>query len=77
MLQRAMVEVGAEPENTVMVGDTSYDMKMARAARTGALGVAWGYHPVSELTEAGAHTVIDAYEALVVAAHDWWENKGE
>lgn len=77
MLQRAMQEVGAAPENTIMVGDTSYDMKMARAARTGALGVAWGYHPVIELHEAGAHAVIDAYEALAAAADGLWQTTGE
>jgi phosphoglycolate phosphatase len=32
-------------------------MLMARAAGTSALGVAWGYHPVEELTAAGAHAV--------------------
>ncbi|WP_404380639.1 HAD-IA family hydrolase [Caenispirillum salinarum] len=76
MLQRAMVEVGAEPGNTVMVGDTSYDMKMARAAGTGALGVAWGYHPVVELKEAGAHVVIDAYATLTDAAAGVWTQIG-
>lgn len=76
MLRRAMGEVGVEPENTVMVGDTSYDMKMARAAGTGAVGVAWGYHPVVELHEAGAHKVIDAYEALIGATAGIWDMKG-
>lgn len=58
MIVAAMDEAGAAPETTVMIGDTSYDMMMARAAGTGALGVAWGYHPADELTAAGAHAVV-------------------
>ena len=57
MIERAMAEAGAEPAGTVMIGDTSYDIKMARAAGATAIGVAWGYHPPSELREAGAHFV--------------------
>lgn len=72
MLQRAMADVGAEPGDTVMVGDTSYDMAMARAAGCHAVGVAWGYHPVEELHAAGAHTVIEAFHGLSAAAQDCW-----
>ncbi len=57
MIITAMAEAGAAPETTVMIGDTSYDMMMARAAGTAALGVAWGYHPTDELTAAGAHAI--------------------
>lgn len=57
MIMTAMAEAGATPETTVMIGDTSYDMMMARAAGTAALGVAWGYHPIDELTAAGAHAI--------------------
>jgi len=42
MLLNAMSEAGAEPADTVMIGDTTYDMEMARRAGTMALGVAWG-----------------------------------
>lgn len=63
MIETAMADAGATPATTVMIGDTSYDMEMARAAEARALGVAWGYHPVDELTAAGAHAI-----ALTVAA---------
>ena len=36
-----------------MVGDTTYDVAMARDAGARAIGVAWGYHPVSDLEAAG------------------------
>lgn len=78
MLHKAMAETGAEPQHTVMVGDTSYDMLMARAAKCHAIGVAWGYHPVEDLHQAGAHVVVDAYDALSPAAADLWHSiKGE
>ena len=64
MIETAMAESGARPATTVMIGDTSYDMMMARAAGARALGVAWGYHPVDELTAAGAHAIADAVAAL-------------
>lgn len=57
MLLAAMAEVGATPRETAMIGDTSYDMAMARAAGVRAVGVAWGYHPVAAMVEAGADTV--------------------
>lgn len=64
MVLAAMAEAGVGPELTVMVGDTTFDMEMARAAGVGALGVAWGYHPVAELHGAGAHAVIAHCEHL-------------
>ena len=47
MILRAMNETGAEPVSTLMVGDTSFDMEMARNANVGAVGVGWGYHETS------------------------------
>jgi phosphoglycolate phosphatase len=57
MLEAAMAEAGAVPATTVMIGDTSFDMAMARAAGARAIGVAWGYHATGELTQAGADRV--------------------
>lgn len=57
MLAAAMAEADAAPEDTVMIGDTAFDMAMARAAGCRALGVAWGYHAPEELLEAGAEAV--------------------
>ncbi|WP_030541703.1 HAD-IA family hydrolase [Sphingobium sp. DC-2] len=57
MLLSAMADAGASPETTVMIGDTSYDIDMALAAGTRALGVGWGYHQPAELVAAGAHGV--------------------
>jgi phosphoglycolate phosphatase len=57
MLEVAMAEAGALPADTVMIGDTVYDVEMALAARCRAIGVAWGYHAPEELLAAGAEAV--------------------
>ena len=57
MLVTAMLEAGTEPQDTVMIGDTAFDMAMARTAGCRAIGVAWGYHAPDELLEAGAEAV--------------------
>lgn len=67
MIEAAMAEAGAAPETTAMIGDTSYDMLMARAAGAHAVGVSWGYHEIGELTVAGAGYV--AHHATELPAH--------
>jgi phosphoglycolate phosphatase len=64
MLLRAASEVGVDPADMVMIGDTSFDMMMASAARSTAIGVSWGYHTLDELREAGAQVIIDSYDNL-------------
>lgn len=64
MLEAAMDAVLAQPAATLMIGDTVYDMQMALAAGTRAIGVAWGYHEVDELLAAGADAVAETPEEL-------------
>jgi phosphoglycolate phosphatase len=64
MLERAMAETGAEKSETVLIGDTVFDIEMARNAGTGAFGVSWGYHDADELHAAGAHLVLDRFDEL-------------
>ncbi|MHA1151210.1 MAG: HAD-IA family hydrolase [Alphaproteobacteria bacterium] len=64
ILHRAMAEAGAEPEETVMIGDTSYDMEMAVNAGVSALGVDWGYHGAEELRASGAAHVAETFPDL-------------
>jgi phosphoglycolate phosphatase len=54
MIEQALADAGAAPETSIMIGDTSYDMAMARAAGVTAIGVTWGYHEAEELKAAGA-----------------------
>lgn len=64
MLFRASRETGIAIDNMVMIGDSTFDMAMARAAGTRALGVSWGFHAVSALLEAGADAIADDAAAL-------------
>jgi phosphoglycolate phosphatase len=64
MILRAMTETGVEPERTLMIGDTGFDMAMARAAGVRALGVSWGYHDPVRLAAGGAEKIIDTYAEL-------------
>lgn len=64
MLEAALFEAGAGADKTVVVGDTVFDIAMARAAGVRAIGVAWGYHEPAELLEAGACGVAENTEEL-------------
>ncbi len=65
MILQAIDAVGAAPAETVMVGDTSFDMLMATAADVAAIGVGWGYHDAEELAEAGASAVARDFPELL------------
>ena len=64
MMLAAMTEAGVAPEHAAMSGDTSFDMAMGKAAGVRTVGVAWGYHGVGELLDAGADLVADTVSAL-------------
>lgn len=64
MLERALAETGADAADTVMIGDTTFDMEMARNAGVAGIAVAWGYHGVPELLAAGATALVERYDEL-------------
>lgn len=65
-LLSVMKEMGSfDAARTLMIGDTTMDMAMGRAAQAMALGVSWGSHPREMLEEAGAHHVVDDAAAIV------------
>ena len=64
MLEAALAEACALPRDSVMIGDTTYDIAMAVAAGVRAIGVAWGYHGADELFAAGADAVAETAEEL-------------
>lgn len=65
MALQALAETGVAAADAVVVGDTIFDMIMAREARVAAIGVGWGYHDKESLEEAGAVTVLESFEELV------------
>lgn len=64
MILKAMAETGIDASRTLMIGDTAYDMRMARNAEVAAIGVSWGYHASAMLQEAGAHAIVASFHEL-------------
>lgn len=64
MVLDAIAEVGGSASRTVVIGDTTFDTEMARAAGCVAIGVSWGYHAAGDLIEAGASLVVDDFREL-------------
>lgn len=71
MALQAMADAGAAPGTTVMIGDTSFDMMMGKAAGTYCIGVDWGYHHPDELQAAGADHVVEHPDALAMMMENW------
>lgn len=72
MVEAALSETGVDPGRTVMIGDTSFDIEMGRAAGVRTIGVAWGYHPARDLHDAGAERVVADSAALAAALREIW-----
>jgi phosphoglycolate phosphatase len=64
MLEEILWECEVETSRTLMVGDTEYDVAMARSVGVAALGVACGVHAPERLTRAGAHCVLPSVASL-------------
>jgi len=64
MLLEAMAEAGVDANSTLMVGDTVFDIEMARNANARSIGVSWGYHDPDELRAAGAAGIIGEFGEL-------------
>lgn len=72
MLLEVMDVAGVLPEETLMIGDTVYDMQMARHAGADALAVAYGVQPAERLLAEGAVGCLDAVADIV----PWLEAAG-
>lgn len=64
MLEEVMEALGAGPEDTLMIGDTEYDMQMARSAGVPGLAVSYGVHEPSRLLAQGALACLDRIDQL-------------
>jgi phosphoglycolate phosphatase len=72
MLRELMAELGVDPGRTLMIGDTTHDLQMARNAGTACVGVSYGAHD---------HASFDAFGPLFVAQsarelHGWLVDHG-
>ena len=72
MVLAAMAATGAKPHETVMVGDTTFDIEMAHAAGARAIGVIWGYHRPEALVQAGADAMVGHFAELDMALDELW-----
>ncbi|AKM10811.1 HAD-IA family hydrolase [Croceicoccus naphthovorans] len=57
MIEQILFDTGMSADDGVMIGDTMFDIAMARNARMPSIGVEWGYHERAELLESGARAV--------------------
>jgi phosphoglycolate phosphatase len=64
MIYQAMADAGVDAADTLMIGDTTFDMEMAVNAGVRAIGVDWGYHDTHELITAGARSVLTDFSQL-------------
>ena len=67
MLHELMREFGVEPERTLMVGDTTHDLQMARNAGCASVGVSYGAHESDEFHALAPRHIAHSVREL----HDW------
>ena len=71
MLEEILQETGMEPEQAVMVGDTEYDLEMAKNAGISSIGVSYGVHNTERLLKHKPIAVINEIRALL----DWFNGE--
>jgi len=59
MLHEITAVLAMSRQRTVMIGDTTHDLAMARSAGTASIGVTYGAHPRAQLEAEGALALVD------------------
>jgi phosphoglycolate phosphatase len=72
MLHELMRELGTEPERTLMIGDTTHDLQMARNAGCASVGVSYGAHEPDGFAALQPQAVVHSVREL----HDWLLHNG-
>ena len=67
MILECCEAAGCDALQSVMIGDSTYDMQMAIEAGCKALGVSWGFQPVHELVKSGAQAIVERPSDLPMA----------
>ncbi len=67
MLQELMAELSVAPERTLMIGDTTHDLQMARNAGTPSVAVSFGAHEPEAFEAFGPLAVVHSTDEL----HRW------
>jgi phosphoglycolate phosphatase len=72
MLRELMAELGVAPERTLMIGDTTHDLQMARSAGAASVAVSYGAHDPAGFAAYGPLFVAHSAREL----HDWLGTHG-
>ncbi|HLT13643.1 MAG TPA: HAD-IA family hydrolase [Marinobacter sp.] len=64
MLEEILEFYGYRPDEAVMIGDTRYDLDMARRIGMPSIGVEWGVHKRDVLQEYDPHAVVNTVDEL-------------
>jgi phosphoglycolate phosphatase len=72
MVEACLRETGVAEADAVLVGDTVFDMEMARLGGITGIGVSWGYHRPEALQAAGAAAVLERFDALIPLLERVW-----
>ena len=67
MLLEILDFCGVDADDAIMIGDTEFDMSMARNAHVKSLGVSYGYHSFNALQVLSDYPVQSSFKSLV----DW------
>jgi phosphoglycolate phosphatase len=67
MLLELMTEFGVRPERTLMIGDTTHDLQLARNAGAASVGVSYGAHEPETFHEYEPLAIVHSTREL----HDW------
>jgi phosphoglycolate phosphatase len=69
MLEKLMQIVGVAPGRTLMIGDTTHDLRMAQSAGAAAVAVAYGAHPGEELVQHSPLACVASFPELLQWLH--------
>jgi len=64
MLLQLLEQTETRPEDALVVGDTTFDLEMARAASVPAVGVTWGMHARETLLAHGPLALVETLDEL-------------
>jgi phosphoglycolate phosphatase len=64
MLHDILDQTGVDARRALMIGDTVYDMEMARSAGVDGLGVSYGVHERERLLEHAPRAVVDSFHEV-------------
>jgi phosphoglycolate phosphatase len=67
MLLHLMDALAVTPASTLMIGDTTHDLELARDAGADAVAVAYGAHPPEGLVRLGPRATVHSMQEL----HAW------